>query len=106
GLHRIDAQIAVCVTDQIAVEVVAVGFGQPRPREDIGEDLLHAVVSLWAPQRRPKTRIPPPRGAALRRSRERGGSYDAGYALNRSVRIMRATQRASERTGRRETRAS
>src|SRR5207249_1179138 len=43
GLDGIDAQVSLGVADEIAVEVVAVGLGEPGPGEDAVHDLVHAV---------------------------------------------------------------
>src|SRR5439155_14431051 len=38
--HRIDAEIGLRVANQIAVEVVPVRFGKPRPGKNIGDDFV------------------------------------------------------------------
>src|SRR5207247_957891 len=43
GLDRIDAQVSLGVADEIAVEVVPVGLGEPGPGEDPIHDLAHAT---------------------------------------------------------------
>jgi hypothetical protein len=40
-LDRIDTQVAVAVADQVAVEVVPVRLGKPRPGVNVGDDLVH-----------------------------------------------------------------
>src|SRR5207248_7912247 len=42
-LRGIDADVSLRVADEPAVEVVALPGGEPRPGEDAGEDLSHAV---------------------------------------------------------------
>ena len=43
--HRIDAQVAVAVANQVAVEQVPVRFGGPRPGKNIGDDFVHGATS-------------------------------------------------------------
>jgi hypothetical protein len=42
---RIDAQVAVAVANQVAIEQVPVRFGGPRPGKNIGGDLVHGAAS-------------------------------------------------------------
>jgi hypothetical protein len=43
--YRIDAQVALWVANQVAVEVVPVRFGKPRPGKNIGDDFVHGAAS-------------------------------------------------------------
>src|SRR2546427_3553137 len=56
-LHRIDAQVAAPIANQVAIEVVPVRFGEPRPHVDTRKDLLHGVSpqrSAWGIIDRPE----------------------------------------------------
>jgi hypothetical protein len=41
GLHRINAKISTSVTDEMAVKVITVRLGKPRPGENVFYDLSH-----------------------------------------------------------------
>src|SRR5206468_13083561 len=45
-LNGVDAKVALGVANQVAVEVVPVWLREPRPSEDIREDLSHRVASV------------------------------------------------------------
>jgi hypothetical protein len=46
-LDRVDAKIAFGVTNEVTVEVIAVGLGKPWPGEDVAKDLPHrSLLSL------------------------------------------------------------
>ena len=45
-LDGVDAEVAFGVADEVAVEVVTVGLGKPRPREYFVQDLPHTAASL------------------------------------------------------------
>ncbi len=50
----VDTDVAAGIADEVAVEVVAVGFGKPRPRENIADDVPHARLH-FSP--RPRTKL-------------------------------------------------
>jgi hypothetical protein len=43
--HRIDAQVALAVANQVAVEQVPVRFGKPPPGKNIADDFVHGAAS-------------------------------------------------------------
>jgi len=45
-LDRVDAKIAFGMTNEVAVEVIAVGLGKPWPGEDVAEDLPHRCLPV------------------------------------------------------------
>ncbi len=49
----VDTDVAAGISNEVAVEVVTVGLGKPRLREDIADDVLHVSLHL-SPRRRPK----------------------------------------------------
>src|SRR5688572_20353994 len=40
-LHRVNAEVSICVADEMSVEVVSVRLGKPRPGEDTGQYFFH-----------------------------------------------------------------
>jgi hypothetical protein len=48
-LHRIDAKIASGVFNEVAVKIVAVRFGKPRPGKDTRQDLAHFISFVICP---------------------------------------------------------
>src|SRR5260370_5893290 len=49
-LRRIDRDIARSMADEVAVEIVSVALGKPRPGEDAGQDLAHGERVSWPPE--------------------------------------------------------
>src|SRR5207253_9036424 len=43
---RIDAKVSFSVANQVAVEVVSVRLGKPRPGKNIGGDFMHGAASF------------------------------------------------------------
>src|ERR1700704_429020 len=46
GLYRINAKVSFRAPNQMAVEIVPVGFGEPRPGKNIGDDFIHSETSI------------------------------------------------------------
>ena len=73
-LHRfdgVDTDVAAGIVNEVAVEVVTVGFGKPRPHEDIVDDVPHAPLHL-SPRLGPKLTYSTERREARRSHDEMG----------------------------------